>query len=123
MYPEKNHPNKGKHIAIGVVVSLIFIGLFAGCIAVVMQFVELYNNGKLERWAEANAQEDYDGASEYGYYDEDGYFHYYGETDEDDANRFGYYDEDGEFRYFDEDEDYDPREQFDRPTHDEDIEG
>ena len=49
-------------------------------------------------------------------------FHYYGET-EDDDNRFGYYDEDGNFHYFDEDEDYDPKERFDRPTHDEDIEG
>lgn len=123
MYPENNNPKKGKYIAVGVVVSLVFIGLISGCIAVVMQFVELSRNGKLERWTEANAGEDYDGASEYGYYDDDGYFHYYGETEEDDDNRFGYYDDDGEFHYFDEDEDYDPRERFDRPTHDEDIEG
>ena len=76
MYPENNHSGKGKHIAIGVIVTLVFIGLFAGCIAVVMQFVELSRNGKLDRWTEAHAEEDYDGTSEYGYYDEDGYFHY-----------------------------------------------
>jgi len=121
MYPEKENSNKGKYIAIGIVVSLVFIGLFAGCIAVVMQFVELNNNGKLDRWIEANADEESGDVSEYGYYDEDGYFHYYGEPEDD--NRFGYYDENGEFQYFDEDEDYSRREQLDRPTHDENIEG
>lgn len=123
MYPENDHSNKGRNIAIGVIVSLVFVGLFAGCIAVVMQFVQLGRNGNLERWAEANAGDDDDsGLSDYGYYDEDGYFHYYGESEDyGDDNRLGYYDEDGEFHYFD--EEYDIREQLDRPTHDEDIEG
>lgn len=120
MYPENENPNRGRNIAIGVVVSLVFLGLFAGCMAVVMQYVELYQNGKLERWIEANADNGDGELSEYGYYDDDGHFHYYGETDGDD-NRFGYYDDDGKFHYFDEDSD--PRDRFNRPTHDEDIEG
>ena len=74
MYPEKENQNKGKYIAIGIIVSLVFIGLFAGCIAVVMQFVELSNNGKLDQWIEANADDDSSDISDYGYYDEDGYF-------------------------------------------------
>ena len=46
MYPENNNPNKGRNIAIGVIVGLVFAGLFAGCAAVVMQFVELGRNGQ-----------------------------------------------------------------------------
>lgn len=118
MYPENRNPNKGRNIAIGIVVSLVFIGLFAGCTAVVMQFVELSKNGKMDRWLEANA-DDEDMSSNYGYYDEDGDFYYYGETPEE--NGFGYYDEDGEFHYFE--DETDPLDRFDRPTHDEDIEG
>ena len=71
MYPENKNPNRGKHIAIGIVVSLVFIGLFAGCIAVVMQYVELYRNGQWDKWIEANSEDDYSSASDYGYYDED----------------------------------------------------
>lgn len=124
MYPENNNPNKGRNIAIGVIVGLVFAGLFAGCAAVVMQFVELSRNGQWERWAEANAEDEDDSLSDYGYYDDDGYFHYYGESEEDaDDNRFGYYDEDGEFHYFDEDTGYDRRDKLNHPTHDEDIEG
>ncbi|MBD5551699.1 MAG: hypothetical protein HDQ96_11100 [Lachnospiraceae bacterium] len=119
MYPENRNPDKGKYIAIGIIVSLVFIGLFAGCIAVVMQYVELSENGKLDRWLEANSSDDDNEISEYGYYDEDGYFHYYGETDQNDG--FGYYDEDGEFHYFA--EETDPKERFNHSTHDEDIEG
>lgn len=118
MYPDNTNQNKGRNIAIGIVVSLVFIGLFAACVAVVMRYVELGKNGKLERWLEANAEDD-DILSDYGYYDEDGSFHYYGETEEDDG--FGYYDEDGEFHYFE--DETDPRDRFDRPTHDENIEG
>lgn len=118
MYPENGNPNKGRNIAIGIVVSLVFAGLFAGCIAVVMQYVELSRNGKLDRWLEANA-DDEDTSSDYGYYDENGDFYYYGETPQE--NGFGYYDEDGEFHYFA--DETDPLERFDRPTHDEDIEG
>lgn len=120
MYPENKNPNKGKYIAIGITVSLVFLGLFAGCIAVVMQYVELGKNGKLERWLEAYSDADDDYLSDYGYYDEDGYFHYYGEKDYEESG-FGYYDENGEFKYFE--EATDPRERFNRPTHDEDIEG
>lgn len=118
MYPENNKSNTGRNIVIGIVVALVFMGLFAGCVAVVMRYVELGESGQLERWLEANAQEE-DPSSDYGYYDEDGYFHYYGESDEDDG--FGYYDDDGEFHYFEEESD--PRDRFDRSTHDEDIEG
>lgn len=123
MYPENKNPNRGRNIAIGIVVALVFTGLLAGCVSVVMRFVELGRNGKLDRWLEANSEEDDDFLSEYGYYDEDGYFHYYGETDEDDG--FGYYDEDGEFHYFDEGsyDKVDPKELFGDPTYDEDIEG
>ena len=79
MYPENNNSNKGRNIAIGIVVSLVFIGLFAGCVSVVMRYVELDKSGKLDRWLEANADvEEDDILSDYGYYDEDGYFHYYG---------------------------------------------
>ena len=120
MYLENNNSNKGRNIAMGIVVSLVFIGLFAGCVSVVMRYVELDKSGKLDRWLEANADvEEDDILSDYGYYDEDGYFHYYGEDDGDDG--FGYYDEDGEFHYFE--NETDPRDRFDRPTHDEDIEG
>lgn len=121
MYPENNHSNTGRNIVIGIVVALVFAGLFAGCIAVVMQYVELAENGKLDRWLEAYAQEE-TGRSDYGYYDDEGYFHYYGETEQD--NGFGYYGEDGEFHYFeDEKTGKDPKEIFDHSTHDEDIEG
>lgn len=119
MYPENNHTNRGRNIAIGVVVTLVFAGLFAGCIAVVMQFVELSRNGKLDRWLEANAQDETD-TFDYGYYDGDGYFHYYGEAEQDAG--FGYYGEDGEFHYFEEKKE-DPRDRFGHATHDEDIEG
>lgn len=119
MYPENSNPNKGRNIAIGIIVALVFAGLFSGCVAVVMRYVELGKNGKLDRWLEANADEEDDALSEYGYYDDDGHFHYYGEPEEDSG--FGYYDDDGEFHYFQ--EETDPRERFDRPTHDEDIEG
>lgn len=118
MYPNNSNPNKGRNIAIGVVVTLVFAGLFAGCIAVVMQYVELARNGKLDRWLEDNAQDE-TGTSDYGYYDDDGSFHYYGEAEQEDG--FGYYDDDGEFHYFEAESD--PRERFNRPTHDEDIEG
>lgn len=118
MYPENNHTNRGRNIAIGVAVTLIFAGLFAGGIAVVMRFAELGRNGKLDRWLEANAQ-DGEGASDYGYYDDDGYFHYYGEAEQDDG--FGYYSEDGEFHYFEDEKD--PKDKFNHSTHDEDIEG
>lgn len=97
MYPENNHPNKGRNIAIGIIVALVFTGLFAGCIAVVMRYVELARNGKLDRWLEANARDDTD-MSEYGYYGKDEEFDYFAD-------------------------DTDPRKRFDRPTHDEDIEG
>lgn len=122
MYPENKNSHTGRNVAIGVVVFLVFAGLFAGCISVFMRFSELEENGKLDRWLAENSEEE-DLLSEYGYYDEDEVFHYYGEDDEEDG--FGYYDEDGEFHYFDEDTDYrvDPKELFDRPTHDEDIEG
>lgn len=118
MDPINSNPNKGRNIAIGIIVALVFAGLFAGCIAVVMRYVELAKNGKLDRWLEANVQDETD-VSDYGYYDDDGYFHHYGETEQDDG--FGYYGEDGEFHYFE--EKTDPRERFGRPTHDEDIEG
>lgn len=122
MYPENNHSHTGRNIAIGIVVFLVFAGLFAGCASVVARFVELDRDGKLDRWLEANAEEE-DPLSEYGYYDDDGAFHYYGDAGEDDG--FGYYDEDGEFHYFDEELPAvnDPRELFDTPSHDEDIEG
>ena len=118
MYPENKNPNRGRNIAIGILVTLVFTGLFAGCIAVVMQYVELSRNGKLDRWLEANA-DDGDVSSDYGYYDENGDFYYYGETPQEDG--FGYYGEDGEFHYFK--DETDPEKLFDRPTHDEDIEG
>lgn len=121
MYPENKKPNRGRNIAIGIVVALVFTGLFAGCVSVVMRFAELGRNGKLDSWLEANSEEE-DPLSEYGYYDEDGYFHYYGETEED---GFGYYDENGEFHYFDEDsyDNPDPEELFGSPSYNEDIEG
>ena len=121
MYPENKNSNRGRNIAIGIVVALVFTGLFAGCISVLLRFAELGENGKLDRWLEANAEEE-DPLSEYGYYDDDGVFHYYGATDDD---GFGYYGEDGEFHYFEEDshKKSDPRELFNNPSHDEDIEG
>lgn len=118
MYPENSNPNKARNIVIGIVVALVFMGLFAGCAAVVMRYVELEKSGQLDRWLEANAEEE-DSTSDYGYYDENGHFHYYGDADQDDG--FGYYDDDGEFHYFE--EDTDPRDRFNQSTHDEDIEG
>ncbi len=120
MYPENKNPNRGRNIAIGVVVTLVFCGLLAGCIAVVMQYVKLYKEGKMQAWLDENNEEE-DSLSEYGYYDDDGDFHYYGETeDEGEGSGFGYYDEDGEFHYYGEEGDYDDI--FDHSTH-EDKEG
>ena len=95
MNPENSNPNKGRNIAIGMIAALVFTGLFAGCIAVVMQFVRLVENGKLDRWLEANAQDETGMSSDYGGKDT--------------------------LRYFE--DETDPRERFDRPTHDENIEG
>ena len=100
MYPENNNSNKGRNIAIGIIVALVFTGLFAGCIAVVMRYVEFAKNGKLESWLEANAQDETN-ETNYGYYDEEN--------------------KSGAFRYFNDKEDL--KELFDRPTYDEDIEG
>lgn len=121
MNPGNKKEGRGKYIAIGIAVSLVFAGLFAGCTIIVMQFVELAKNGKLERWLEANTEYESSDKSDYGYYGEDGRFHYYGGSEEEDDNRFGYYGEDGEFHYFDEEED--PRERLDFPTHDDTVEG
>lgn len=95
MNPENNNPNRGRNIAVGIIVALVFTGLFAGCIAVVMRYVELARSGKLDRWLEANARDGADVSSDYS------------------GNR--------EFDHFR--DDTDPRDRFDRPTHDEDIEG
>ncbi len=120
MYPENQNSHKGRNIAIGIIVGLIFCGLFAGCIAVVAQFIKLSDNGKLDRYLAEN-DDDYEDSSDFGYYDEDGNFHYYGdEGNEWEEDGFGYYDEDGEFHYYGEEED--PRDIFDHSTH-EDYEG
>lgn len=118
MYPENQNSNKTRNIVIGIIVALVFAGLFAGCAAVVVRYVELAKNGKLDKWLEANARDNGSG-SDYGYYDDNGSFHYYGEAEPDDG--FGYYGDDGEFHYFG--EKTDPRERFNHSTYDEDVEG
>lgn len=120
MYPENNNPNKGRNIAIGIIVALVFTGLFAGCIAVVTRYVELAKNGKLDRWLEANSDvQNETELSDYGYYDAEGNFHLYGDSEW--AEGSDYYGENGEFRNFADEESLEER--FDRPTYDEDIEG
>jgi len=98
MYPENNNSHLGRNIAIGIIVTLIFGGLLAGCIAVSVEFIKLSQSGKVDQYLAENEEDD---SFDYGYYDEDGRFHYYGETEEEGGNEsFGYYDEDGEFHYF-----------------------
>lgn len=113
MYPENNRPNRTRNIIIGIVVALLFLALFAGCIGVVRQFVRLGKSGRLKQWFAENGEEE-----GFGYYDDDGSFYYYeGGGGEEDSSGFGYYGEDGEFHYYGDEED-----QFDYPTH-EDNEG
>lgn len=94
MYPEDNNQNKGRNIAVGIIITLVFGGLLAGCIAVVVQFAKLGENGQLDKWMAENSENGEDEIAEFGYYDDDGEFHYYGEEDyydyDDDDDRFGY---------------------------------
>lgn len=98
MYPENRNPNKGRNIVIGILVALVFTGLFAGGAAVVMRYVRLAESGKLQEWLEANAQEETDITPDYNEYSGNSGNPYFAEGT-------------------------DPEELFNRPTYDEDIEG
>lgn len=114
MYPENQNKHKGRNIVIGILVGLFFCGLTAGCIAVAAAFVRLAAEGKLDKYV---AERDGGSDEGFGYYGDDGVFHYYGEEEEE---GFGYYDEDGEFHYYGQDSN--PRDIFQHSTH-EDYEG
>ncbi len=121
MYPENNNQNNTWKIVVGVIGALIFTGLFIGCIAVVMQFVKLEENGKLDVWlAENESEDDYDSDDGFGYYDDDGDFHYYDDTTDEDDWDEGIWEEDEEDGYKEPTHDKDD---YAHSTHDEDIEG